>query len=139
VLLLLGLLGWPGIARLIRSRILTLRRSGFVEAARASGAGDARVLLRHALPSGMAPVWAVVSVGIAGNILAEAWLSFIGLGDQSRVSWGTILQSARTFASTSWWYALAPGAAITLTILGFMLLGDALRETLDPRPTTEMP
>lgn len=139
VLLLLGLLGWPGIARLLRSRIMALRDSGFVEAARASGAGEARVLLRHALPAGMAPVWAAVSVGIASNILAEAWLSFIGLGDQNRVSWGSILSNAWSFASTSWWYALAPGLALTLTILGFMLLGDALRDTLDPRTTTEVP
>lgn len=138
VLLLLGLLGWPTIARLVRAKILTVRQSGFVEAARASGAPEIRVLLRHALPSAMAPVWAAASVGVAGNILAEAWLSFIGLGG-SRLSWGTMLHSARTFASTSWWYALAPGLAITLTILGFMLLGDALRETLEPRPSTEIP
>ncbi len=139
VLVLLGLLGWPGLARLVRSRTLALRDSGFVEAARASGAGEARVLLRHALPSGMAPVWAAASVGIAGNLLAEAWLSFIGLGDQSRLSWGTILSNAWAFASTSWWYALAPGLAITFTILGFMLLGDALRDTMDPRTATEIP
>ena len=139
ITLLLGLLGWPGISRLVRSRILTLRRSGFVEAARACGAPQARVLLRHALPSSMAPVWAAASVGIAGNILAEAWMSFIGLGDQTRVSWGTILQNARNFASTSPWYALAPGIAITLTILGFMLLGEALRDTLDPKTQEEIP
>jgi ABC-type dipeptide/oligopeptide/nickel transport system permease subunit len=139
VLLLLGLLGWPGIARLIRARILALRNSDFVQAARASGAGELRVLLRHALPSGMAPVWAAVSVGIAGNILAEAWLSFIGLGDHNRVSWGSILSNSWAFASDSWWFALAPGLAITLTILGFMLLGDALRDTMDPRAATEIP
>ena len=137
ILLLLGLLGWPGIARLIRARIVALRESEFVAAARASGAQDLRVLVRHALPAGMAPVWAAAAIGIASNILAEAWLSFIGLGDQGRISWGTILQDATNFASTSWWYPLFPGLAITLTILGFILLGDALREALDPRANAE--
>jgi peptide/nickel transport system permease protein len=137
ILLLLGILGWPGIARLVRARLLAVRESEFVAAARASGAGDARVLLRHALPAGMTPVWAAAAVGIAGNILAEAWLSFIGLGDQTRTSWGTILQNARNFASSSWWYPLFPGLAITLAILGFILLGEALREALDPHDTTE--
>ena len=139
ILLLLGLLGWPGIARLVRARLLAVRHAQYVAAARASGAGGLRVLLRHALPAGMAPAWAAAAIGIAGNILAEAWLAFIGLGDQTRASWGTILQDAKNFASTSWWYALFPGLAISLTILGFILLGEALQEGLDPRNPPETP
>ena len=139
ILLLLGLLGWPAIARLVRSRLIVLREAEFVTAARACGAPDLRVLLRHALPAGLAPAWAAAAVGVAGNILAEAWLSFIGLGDQSRTSWGTILQEAKNYVSTAWWYALYPGLAITLAILGFMLLGDALRQTMDPHPSAEIP
>lgn len=131
LVLLLGLLGWPGIARLVRARLLSVTRSEFVAAARAAGACDLRVLFRHALPAGIAPAWAAAAVGVAGNILAEAWLSFIGLGDAGRTSWGTILQDARAFASQAWWFALFPGLAISLAILGFILLGDALRDALD--------
>jgi peptide/nickel transport system permease protein len=94
---------------------------------------DARILARHALPAGISPVWAAAAAGIAGNILAEAWLSFIGLADGSRVSWGTILHGARSYVSDAWWFAFFPGLAITLTILGFILLGEGLREALDPR------
>ena len=140
VLLLLGLLGGPAIARLVRARVLAIRESQFVAAARAGGAGHWRVLVRHALPAAMAPAWAAAAVGIGSNILAEAWLAFIGLGDPGHISWGTILRDAKNFAAArSWWFPLFPGLFITLTILGFMLLGDALRETADPHPTTEMP
>jgi len=133
LVLLLGLLGWPSIARLVRSRVLAVSRLEFVAAARAAGANDLRILARHALPAGITPVWPAAAAGIAGNILAEAWLSFIGLADSSRVSWGTILHGARTYVSDAWWFALFPGLAITLTILGFILLGEGLQEALDPR------
>ena len=139
ILLLLGLLGWPGIARLVRARVLSLRNAQFVDAARAGGAGNLRVLIHHALPAGMAPAWAVATVGVGSNILAEAWLSFIGLGASNTISWGSILDDARLYAGTAWWYPLFPGLAITLTILGFLLLGDALRDALDPHPTAELP
>jgi peptide/nickel transport system permease protein len=140
VVLLLGALGWPAIARLVRARLLSLREAGFVAAARAAGAGRIRVMIRHALPAALAPAWAVAAVGIGSNILAEAWLAFIGLGDPGRVSWGTILRDAKDFASTStWWFPLFPGLFISITILGFMLLGDALQEGTDPHAATELP
>jgi peptide/nickel transport system permease protein len=133
LVLLLGLLGWPSIARLVRSRVLAVSRLEFIAAARAAGADDVRILTRHALPAGITPVWAAAAAGIAGNILAEAWLSFIGLADGSRTSWGTILHGARGYVTDAWWFALFPGLAITFTILGFILLGEGLREALDPR------
>jgi len=133
LVLLLGLLGWPSIARLVRARVLAVSRLEFIAAARAAGADDLRILTRHTLPSGITPVWPAAAAGIAGNILAEAWLSFIGLAESSRVSWGRILYEARTHVSDAWWFALFPGLAISVTILGFILLGEGLREALDPR------
>jgi ABC-type dipeptide/oligopeptide/nickel transport system permease subunit len=134
VFLVLGLIGWAGIARLVRAQILVVREMDYATAARAVGAGDARLLLRHLLPNALAPVVAVVTLGVAGNILAESWLSFLGLGARPPLpSWGTMITEGQSYLTTRPWVCIYPGLALLLTVLGFNLFGDGLREALDPR------
>ena len=133
LILVLGLTSWPAIARVVRAQTLSLVRREFVDAARALGATDTRVLLRHVLPGALPPVLVVISVNAAGVILLEAGLSFIGLGDPSRMSWGYLANNAQRFLRVAWWVALFPGAAIALAVLGLNLLGEALNDLLDPR------
>jgi len=133
IMILLGLLGWTGIARYVRSEFLRVRAMDFVEAARSLGGSDLRVMVRHVLPNSLAPVLVSMSFGIAGAILAESGLSFLGIGIPAHlVTWGSILSEARanTFA---WWLAVFPGAAIFLTVTVYNLMGDGLRDALDPR------
>jgi ABC-type dipeptide/oligopeptide/nickel transport system permease subunit len=130
----LGLVGWTNLARIVRGQVLTLREEEFVQAARALGAGRLRILFRHILPNCLAPVIVTASLLMAGNILGEAGLSFLGIGVQPpRPSWGGMLAQARDVMTLYWWTAAFPGAAIALTVLGFNLLGDALRDRLDPK------
>ena len=132
--LILGLIGWPGIARLVRSKVLEIRGTEYAEAARALGAGHVRIIARHILPNSLAPIMVAASIGIAGNILTESWLSFLGLGlPPDRPSWGNMINAGRTVITTMPWLCLFPGLAIILAVLGFNLLGDGLRDTLDPR------
>jgi len=134
VFLILGLLGWGGIARIVRGEILSLREREFSEAARALGAGGARIAFRHLLPHALAPAMVVATVGVAGNILTEAWLSFLGLGArQGEASWGLIIAEARTYLTTQPSYCIIPGLALVFTIAGFLLLADGMRRALDPR------
>ena len=134
VFLVLGLMGWGGIARLVRAEVLSLRERAFAEAARALGARGGRVAFRHLLPNAMAPAIVAATVGIAGNILTEAWLSFLGLGAQPPTSsWGSMISDAQSFLTTQPRLCLYPGIALALTVAGFMLLGDGLRESLNPR------
>jgi peptide/nickel transport system permease protein len=133
VMTILGLTGWMDIARYMRSEFLRVRGQPFVEAARSLGSSDARVMLRHILPNALAPVLVSMSFGVAGAILAESGLSFLGIGVPAHlVTWGSILAEARqnTFA---WWLAVFPGAAIFLTVTAYNLVGDGLRDALDPR------
>lgn len=128
----LGLVGWPGLARLVRGRVLSLREEDFVQAANALGAGQLRVTFRHILPNCLAPVIVTATLLMAGNILGEAGLSFLGIGaDTPYPSWGQMLAESRKDFMTLWWTCAFPGGAIALTVLGFNLLGDGLRDALD--------
>ncbi|MCE2392157.1 MAG: ABC transporter permease, partial [Proteobacteria bacterium] len=133
LMVLLGLTGWVGIARFIRGEFLKVRSQDYVSAALALGASDVRVMLRHILPNAIAPVLVSMSFGVASAILTESALSFLGIGvPQHLVTWGSILSEARanTFA---WWLAVFPGFAIFVTVTAYNLLGDGLRDALDPR------
>jgi peptide/nickel transport system permease protein len=134
VFLVLGLVGWAGIARLVRAQILVVRETDYAAAARALGAHGARLLLRHLLPNALAPVVVAATLGIAGNILAESWLSFLGLGARPPLpSWGTMITEGQSYLTTRPWVCLYPGLALLITVLGFNLVGDGLRDGLDPR------
>ncbi|PYQ10728.1 MAG: peptide ABC transporter permease [Acidobacteria bacterium] len=134
VFLVLGLIGWAGIARLVRGQILVLRELDYTAAARALGAGDGRLLMRHLLPNALAPVLATATLGVAGNILAEAWLSFLGVGAHPPLpSWGIMITEGQNYLTTHPWLCIYPGLALLLSVLGLNLFGDGLREGLDPR------
>ena len=133
IMIILGATGWVGIARFIRAEFLKVRAQDFVAAAQSMGASDARVMLRHILPNALAPVLVSMAFGVASAILTESGLSFLGIGvPQHLVTWGSILSVARanTFA---WWLAVFPGAAIFITVTAYNLLGDGLRDALDPK------
>ncbi|MCB0134305.1 MAG: ABC transporter permease [Caldilineaceae bacterium] len=125
-------------ARIVRGMVLSLRSQEFVEASRATGAHNNRIILRHILPNTLAPIIVQATVSVSYAILAEAGLSFLGLGvESSTPTWGLILSDARSFFSRAWWLAVFPGLAITLTVLSINFLGDALRDILDVREYTE--
>ncbi|MGH7277070.1 MAG: ABC transporter permease [Candidatus Rokuibacteriota bacterium] len=133
LVLLLGLTSWPWIARVVRAETLSLRTREFVLAAHALGASTGRILGRQVLPSTLPPAIVVVSLNAASVILLEAALSFLGLGDPDRVSWGYLASNAQAFLRVAWWMAAFPGMAIVAAVLGLNLLGDALNDALDPR------
>jgi peptide/nickel transport system permease protein len=133
VVLALSARGWVGYARLVRGQALVEREKGYVEAARALGAPERRIILRHLLPNAMTPVVIEATFGLAGAILAEASLSFLGLGPQGRPTWGAMLNDGTSFLRTAPHLAVFPGLAIMLTVLGFNFLGDALRDRLAGR------
>jgi ABC-type dipeptide/oligopeptide/nickel transport system permease subunit len=138
VFLVIGTVGWAGMARLVRSQVLVLKRAEFVVAAQALGAVDRRVLLRHLLPNVRTQVIIAATLGIAGAIMAEAALSFVGLGAQPPTpSWGAMVADGRDLLRVAPWVSFAPGIAIGLAVLGFNLVGDALREAYDPKLRTE--
>ena len=133
VMIVIGLTSWMGVARLIRAEILSLKEREFVEAARATGASDFRIITHHLIPNGIGPVLVSVVLGIAGAILVEAALSFLGLGVQPPVaSWGNILTEAKSTLGIAWWITVFPGLAILITVLGYNLLGEGLREHFNP-------
>lgn len=132
----IGLVGWAGMARLVRGQVLVVRQLEFVQAARALGARDRRIILQHLLPNVFAPVIISATLGMAGAIMAEAALSFLGLGVQPPTpSWGSMIADGRDLNQlrTAPWTSVFPGMAIGATVLGLNLLGDALRDALDPR------
>lgn len=136
VIVVIGLLGWPGLARLIRGQVLSLRTMDYVTAARATGAGDWRILLIHILPGVTPYVMVACTLGMASAILTEAALSFLGLGVQIPIStWGNMLYSAQSLAVLQGmpWLWIPPGAAIALAVLAANFVGDGLRDALDPR------
>jgi len=134
VFVAIGIVGWAGLARLVRSQTLVVRELDFVQAARALGMSDLRLLARHVLPNTLAPAIIAVTLGMAGAILLEAALSFIGLGAQPPTpSWGSMISDGRDFLRTAPWISLFPGLAIGLVVLGFNLFGDGLRDAMDPR------
>lgn len=130
IALLLGLTIWPGTARLLRAQVLSLRGREFVLAARAVGASNGRIMVRHILPNALAVVIVSAASQVAGAILAEAGLSFLGLGDPTLVSWGQLLNDAQRFVRTAWWLFLFPGAALAVTVLATTLVADGLNESL---------
>ena len=133
IMAILGLTGWVGIARLIRGEFLKVRAMDFVAAAQSLGASDVRVMFRHVLPNAVAPVLVAMSFGVSGAILTESGLSFLGIGVPAHiVTWGSILAVAQSNYQ-AWWLAVFPGGAIFLTMTAYNLLGDALRDALDPR------
>jgi peptide/nickel transport system permease protein len=134
VVIVLGLTGWMGIARIVRGEVLSLREREFVQAARALGMSDTRIIMRHIIPNTLAPVIVFATLGIGNTILIEAGLSFLGLGVQPPTpSWGNMISEGRDALLTAWWIATFPGLAIVFTVVAFNLLGDGLRDALDPR------
>jgi peptide/nickel transport system permease protein len=133
IVLAIGLTGWTGTARLIRSESLSLRTREFVVAAKALGASDKRVIFRHLIPNVTSLIIIIATLSIPGVILAEAALSFIGLGDPTIPSWGIILEAGQHSLNTAWWVAVEPGIMLFLTVLAFNFLGDGLRDAFDPR------
>jgi peptide/nickel transport system permease protein len=133
IILAIGLTGWTGTARLVRSDALSIRTREFITAAKALGVSDARIVFRHFIPNVLSPVIVITTLSIPGVILAEAALSFIGLGDPSVTSWGVILQAGQRSLDTTWWVAVEPGVLLFLTVLAFNFLGDGIRDAFDPR------
>lgn len=132
-MIIIGLTSWVGIARFTRNEFLQIRNLDYVTAAIALGVSDRKVMFKHILPNALAPVIVSVVLGIAGAILVESSLSFLGIGVPAElVTWGSILQEASS-ATFAWWLAVFPGAAIFLTVLSYYLVGEGLREVLDPR------
>ena len=134
LILVLSATGWITYARIVRGEVLTLRERDFVAAARALGASDAWIVARHLLPNVLPPITVVATFSVARTIIAEASLSFLGLGIPApEPSWGAMLDEGRNYITTGWWLALFPGLAILLLVLGINLVGDWLRDLLDPR------
>ena len=134
VMIAVGLVYWGGFARVVRGQVLSLREWEFIIAARAIGANDLRIMLRHILPNIISPVIVMATLMMGDAILIEATLSFLGMGAQPPIpSWGSILASGRSYLRLAPWVTIFPGVAIMLTVLGFNLLGDGLRDALDPR------
>jgi peptide/nickel transport system permease protein len=134
----LGVLGWPGLARLVRGQFLSLREQDFVQAARSIGVSDRRIIFRHVLPNVVGPIVVWASFGVAGAILSEAALSFLGFGVATpTASWGNMLTAAQDLQviENMLWLWIPPGVAVTVTVLCINFIGDALRDALDPRAT----
>jgi peptide/nickel transport system permease protein len=134
IMIVIGITGWMDVARLVRAEFLTLKERDFVSAAKALGARDARLIFRHIIPNALSPVFVAATFGIAGAILTESGLSFLGLGVQPPdPSWGNILTSGKDNITVAWWLSLFPGSAILVTVLSYNLVGEGLRDALDPR------
>jgi len=135
VMIIFALFGWLGIARLVRSVMLSLREEDYVDAARAAGVSSARIIFRHLLPNSLSPIIVAATLGVAGVIIGEAFVSFLGFGvDIQTPTLGNTLNGALTFISVgNWWWAFFPGMAIVIIVLGINFMGDGLRDALDPR------
>ena len=134
IMVVIGATGWTGIARLVRGDFLKLRKFDYVAAAIALGASDFRVMLRHMLPNALAPVLVAATFGIAGAILVESALSFLGFGvPPPTASWGDVLSQSKKYVDFAWWLVLFPGAAIFITVTSFNLVGEGFRNAIDPK------
>ncbi len=134
IMIVIGLTGWMGVTRLVRADFITLKERDFVQAARGIGAGDFRIIFLHILPNAMASVLVTATLGVAGAILTESALSFLGIGVQPPTpSWGNILTAGKDNIDIAWWLSFYPGLAILITVLGYNLLGEGIRDALDPR------
>ena len=133
IVLAIGAVSWPAVARLVRGEVMALRNREFVQACIAIGMNDARIIFRHILPNTLAPVIVTASLMVATAILTEAGLAFLGLGDPNVMSWGTIIGAGRDVLRTAWYVTAIPGVAILLTVLGINLVGEGLNDALNPR------
>ncbi len=134
IMLVIGIIGSPDVARLVRGEYLKLRESDFVTAARATGLSNTRIMFRHILPNAMAPVLVNATFGVAGAILTESALSFLGLGVRPpTASWGEILSQSKSYVDYAWWLVVFPGAAIFITVTAFNLVGEGFRDAMDPK------
>lgn len=134
IMIAIGLTSWMEPARLMRAEFISLKEREFVIAARAIGAADARIIMRHILPNGLSPILVSATMGIGGAILVESGLSFLGLGVQPPTpSWGSLLSAGKDNIEIAWWLSVFPGSAILLTVLGYNLLGEGIRDAFDPR------
>jgi peptide/nickel transport system permease protein len=134
IMIVIGVTSWMGVARLVRGQFLALNELDYVTAARALGAKDGRMIFFHILPNAMSPVYVSAVLGVAGAILVESSLSFLGLGVQPPTpSWGSIITSGKDTIDIAWWISLFPGLAILITVLGYNLLGEGLQDALNPR------
>lgn len=134
IMAVIGVTGWMDVARLVRAEFLTLKERDFVDAAKAIGLKNNRLIFRHILPNALSPVFVAATFGVAGAILTESGLSFLGLGVQPPdPSWGNILTAGKDNIEVAWWLSLFPGLAILVTVLSYNLVGEGLRDALDPR------
>ncbi|OGV78420.1 MAG: peptide ABC transporter permease [Methylotenera sp. RIFCSPLOWO2_02_FULL_45_14] len=134
IMIVIGLTSWMGVTRLVRAEFLSLNEREFVTASRTLGARDARLIFTHLLPNSLTPIIVSAVLGVAGAVLMESGLSFLGLGVQApQASWGNILTDGKEYIQFAWWLSLFPGLAILITVLGYNLLGEGLRDALDPR------
>ena len=137
VMMVIGLTSWMSVTRLVRAEFLSLTQREFVTASTALGAQDWRIIFKHCLPNSLTPVLVSVVLGIASAVLLESGLSFLGLGVQPpQASWGNILTDGKEYIQFAWWLSLFPGLAILITVLGYNLLGEGLRDVFDPRSNT---
>ena len=134
IMIVIGLTSWMEPARLIRAEFISLKEREFVIAARAIGANDSRIIIKHVLPNGISSILVSATMGVGGAILIESALSFLGLGVQPPTpSWGSLLSSGKDNIEIAWWLSAFPGLAILVTVLGYNLLGEGIRDALDPR------
>ena len=134
VMVVIGLTSWPGLCRLVRAEFLSLRERDFVHSAKIQGVSDTRIIFRHILPNAMGPVYVSATLSVGGAILIESALSFLGLGVQIPTpSWGNILTNGKFYMDYAWWMMFFPGLAILITVLSINLIGEGLREKLDPK------
>jgi|YelNatPaOPRAMG01_1025707.scaffolds.fasta_scaffold00025_46 ABC-type dipeptide/oligopeptide/nickel transport system permease subunit len=132
--LAVALIGWAGVSRIVRGQVLSLRERDFIASAKAIGASTWRILFKHILPNALSPIIIEATLGMGGMIMLEAGLSFLGLGVQAPTpSWGSMVQSGLAYMRSAWWYPIFPGIVIMIVVFGFNLLGDGLRDALDPR------
>lgn len=134
IMMVIGLTGWMGVARLVRAETLSIREMDYILAARCIGCSNLRIIFRHVLPNAVSPVLVSATLGVAGAILTESALSFLGIGVQPPTpSWGNILTSGKDYIEFAWWLSLFPGLAILVTVLAYNLMGEGIRDALDPR------
>ncbi len=138
IMIVIGITSWMGVCRLVRAEFLSLRERDFMVAARGLGAGPVKIIFMHGLPNALAPVFVAFILGVAGAILTESALSFLGIGvPPPNPSWGNILTEGKSTIQVAWWLSVCPGVAILITVLGYNLLGEGLRDVLDPRLKTK--
>ena len=133
IVLILSFFGWSGTAFIVRGETLRVREMDFVQAARSLGADSVRLLFRHIVPNILSPVIVITTLNIAGFILTEVVVSFLGFGDANTTTWGLLLNEGFSYIRTDWWVALFPGLAVVFSVLGFNLMGDGLSDALNPR------